>query len=116
MTSTSVLGGRSVSVGPEVTGEADPGPKGTPTGGTHMGGYCSGGEGSSSLACSSLSLSFCCASLLWCKRTLCEAAMTGWVVHSKRLAGVKVDVQAFEVVLEAFHLSTPPPPQTSHLP
>ena len=42
--------------------------------------------------------------------------MTGWVVHSKRLAGVKVDVQAFEVVLEAFHLSTLPPSETSHLP
>jgi len=103
-----------VSVVPEVAVEADPGPKGTLTGGTHMGGYCSGGEESSSLACSSLSPSFCCASLLWCKRTLCEAATRGWAVHSKRLPGVKVDVQAFEVVLEAFRL--PSPPQTSHLP
>ena len=49
-----------------------------------------------------LSLSFCCASLLWCKKILCEAAMSGWAVHGKRLSGVKV-----EAVLEAFRLPSP---------
>lgn len=51
MTMTSVLGGQSVTVDPEVTVEASPGLECSPTCETHVGGCCSRSGGGLSLAC-----------------------------------------------------------------
>ena len=98
-----------MTVRPEVTGEANPGPEGTPTRRTQMDGCCSGRGGSPGLARGAFLLGLCSASVLCCTGSCGELATPGWTVQSKRFPSAEVDVQVFEghfeAVLKPFLLS-----------
>lgn len=84
---TSVSDGRSITVGPEVTGEADLDQERSPPCGTYMGGYCSGSGGGSCLAGGVFPLSLWGASVLCCVYACDVLTSPGWTLQSKQLLG-----------------------------